>query len=237
MKVTVSPLSSACGWEGVVERERRVGGVRTMRPSVFRIGRAAPLPCSPPRGRHRSRPPHNPPRHRHQARDRAVNIPSGASQARQARHRGGVGGRRRHTHTRPRPRPLRRAFSFFFFSSCLPSRSSSHLHRDDVLVARALQHLGHVGQVDAHGQVAVAPEVVEAVGAQLHRDERDVRRVHRLQREPRRGAVKVGVRDQVLDRLQQLLEQDALGEAGLKHGEEEGGGCGGVRVEGEKLRE
>jgi LPS O-antigen subunit length determinant protein (WzzB/FepE family) len=44
-----------------------------------------------------------------------------------------------------------------------------------------------------------------------------VRRVHSLERNALRGAVKVGVVDKVLDRLEDLLEDRALGQPGLKH--------------------
>lgn len=75
----------------------------------------------------------------------------------------------------------------------------------------------HVGQVHAHGHVAVAAVVLEPVVAQQQRDERDVRAVHRLQREPVAGAVEVGVGDEVLDGLEHLLQEASLDETGLKH--------------------
>ena len=69
--------------------------------------------------------------------------------------------------------------------------------------------------------VAVAAVVLEALLAQVQGHEGDVRRVHGLHGEARGGAVEVGVRHQVLHRLQQLLEQDAPRQAGLKHGWQE----------------
>ena len=47
--------------------------------------------------------------------------------------------------------------------------SVSHLHRHRVVVVGALKHLGHVVEVDAHREVAVAAVVLEAVGAELLR--------------------------------------------------------------------
>lgn len=44
---------------------------------------------------------------------------------------------------------------------------ASHLHSEHIIVAHALQDLGHVVQAHAHAQVAVASEVVEAVRAEL----------------------------------------------------------------------
>jgi hypothetical protein len=75
----------------------------------------------------------------------------------------------------------------------------------------------HVGQVHAHGHVAVAAVVLEPVVAQQQRDERDVRAVHRLQGEPVAGAVEVSVGDEVLDGLEHLLQEASLDETGLKH--------------------
>ena len=49
--------------------------------------------------------------------------------------------------------------------------SVSHLHRHRVVVVGALKHLGHVVEVDAHREVAVAAVVLEAVGAELLRRE------------------------------------------------------------------
>ena len=43
----------------------------------------------------------------------------------------------------------------------------AHLHGQDVIVAHALQNLGHVVEADAHAQVPVATEVLKAIRAQL----------------------------------------------------------------------
>ena len=83
------------------------------------------------------------------------------------------------------------------------------LHGDDVIVAGALEHLGHVVEVHAHAEGAVAPEVVEAVRAQHEGHEGDMGRVHGLEAEPGRGAIKVGICHQILDGLQHLLQQSA----------------------------
>lgn len=68
--------------------------------------------------------------------------------------------------------------------------------------------------------------MLEALGAEQERDERDVRGVHGLQREAGAGAVEVGVVDQVLDRLQHLLQQAPLHQPEFQH---LGGGGGGER--------
>mmetsp|Transcript_25393 Transcript_25393/g.51039 ORF Transcript_25393/g.51039 Transcript_25393/m.51039 type:complete len:239 (-) Transcript_25393:158-874(-) len=60
------------------------------------------------------------------------------------------------------------------------------LESDDVVVIAALEHLAHVCQVDAQRDVAVAAEMVEAVGTQQQRHERHVAGVHGLQRDARR---------------------------------------------------
>jgi hypothetical protein len=91
------------------------------------------------------------------------------------------------------------------------------LDGDDVVVSGAAEHLGHVVEVHAHGEVAVAAVVLEPLGAEEQRDERDVAGIHGLQREPRPGAVEVGVGDQLPDRLQDLLEEAPLHKPQLGH--------------------
>ena len=51
------------------------------------------------------------------------------------------------------------------------------LERHDVIIVAALEHLAHRREVDAQGDVAIAAVVVEAIGAQQQRHERDVARV------------------------------------------------------------
>lgn len=75
----------------------------------------------------------------------------------------------------------------------------------------------HVRKVHAHAQRPVASIVLEAVAAKEEGDEGDVRRVHSLKAEARRGTVEVSISDEVLDGLQHLLQQATLGEASLKH--------------------
>ena len=77
------------------------------------------------------------------------------------------------------------------------------LDGDDVIVAGALEHLGHVGEVDAHGDVAVAAVVLEALGSEEEGNQGNVAGVHRR-------AVEVGVVHQILDRLHHLLQQAPL---------------------------
>mgnify|MGYP003702187473 CR=1 FL=1 len=91
------------------------------------------------------------------------------------------------------------------------------LDGDDVVVARAAEHLGHVVEVHPHGEVAVAAVVLEPLGAEEQRDEGDVAGIHGLQREPRPRAVEVGVRHQLPDRLQHLLQQAPLHKPQLQH--------------------
>jgi hypothetical protein len=93
---------------------------------------------------------------------------------------------------------------------CDGVRSIVGLDGDDVVVAGAAEHLGHVIEVHAHGEVAVAAVVLEPLGAEEQGDERDVAGVHGLQREPGPGAVKVGIGDQLADGLQDLLEEAPL---------------------------
>lgn len=81
------------------------------------------------------------------------------------------------------------------------------LHGNDVIVAGALEHLGHIVQVHAHAEGAVAAEVVEAVRAQHEGHQGHMGGVHGLQAEASGCAVEVGIRHQVLNGLQHLLQQ------------------------------
>lgn len=73
-------------------------------------------------------------------------------------------------------------------------------------------------QVDSHGEVPVAAVRVEAVVPQGELHQRDVRGVHALQGDAGRADVPAGFRDQVLQRLQHLLQDGALDQASLEHG-------------------
>lgn len=71
--------------------------------------------------------------------------------------------------------------------------------------------------VHAHGAVAVAAEVLEAVEAEKQGDQGDVARVHGLEGHPRRRAVEVGVRHQLLHSLQHLLQEAPMNQTQLQH--------------------
>ena len=85
--------------------------------------------------------------------------------------------------------------------------------------SRATSVTHHVGEVHAHGHVAVAAVVLEAVRSEEEGHEGDVGGVHRLEREAVVGAVEVGVGDEILDGLEHLLQEGTLDETGLKHGD------------------
>lgn len=67
------------------------------------------------------------------------------------------------------------------------------LEGDDVVVAGALEHLGHVVEVHSHGKIAVAAVVLEALGSEEQSHQRHVAGVHGLEREPRGRAVEVRI--------------------------------------------
>ena len=92
------------------------------------------------------------------------------------------------------------------------------LEGHDVVVAGALEDLGHVGRVEAKGDGAVTPEVVEAGGAEGDGHEGHVRGVHGLDGQLILGAVDVGVLNEVLDGFDESLEDAALGKSGFEHG-------------------
>jgi len=62
----------------------------------------------------------------------------------------------------------------------------------------------------------VAAEVVEALRTHLERAQRDVRAVHRLQRDARARHVEVGLAHEILEGLNDLLDQIALHETCLR---------------------
>ena len=80
-----------------------------------------------------------------------------------------------------------------------------------------LEDLGHAVQIHAHGELPVAPEPVEAISSQTDGDQGDVRVVHGLQLDAAVATVPGGLLQQLLDRVQHLLEKTALDESGLKH--------------------
>jgi len=90
--------------------------------------------------------------------------------------------------------------------------------RDDIVITRALQNLPHVRGVESQADWPVAPEVVEAAGTQTHGHEGDVGVVHGLDGHLVVGAVDVGLLDEVLQSLDELLENFSLGETGFEHG-------------------
>jgi len=90
---------------------------------------------------------------------------------------------------------------------------------EDVVVVGAAENLGHVGEVQAHGEVAVAAVVIEGIGAEEERDERDAAGVHGLELQARAREFEVGLTEQVADaeRLQDILEEGRLHQPQLQH--------------------
>lgn len=91
------------------------------------------------------------------------------------------------------------------------------LQGQNIVVLCCSQDLGQGAKVDSKGDVAVAAVRGEAFGLQHHGDERDVRVVHGLQGDAAVVAVEVAVLDEILDRIDDLLEELGLLEAGFKH--------------------
>ena len=115
-------------------------------------------------------------------------------------------------------------------------RVLSHLslEGDGVRVVGTLQNLAKVATVEAEGDVAVAPKVVEAVGAEGDGAEGDVGAVHGLDAEALLGAVNVGVGDEVLreDKRGGYARLVMVGVRRRRFGDEMGGREGGSRVSG-----
>jgi len=95
-----------------------------------------------------------------------------------------------------------------------------HLDGEDVVVVGAAENIGHVGEVQAHGEVAVAEVVIEGIGTEEERDERGAAGVHGLELKARAGEFEVDLTGQVEDaeRLQDILEGGRLHQPQLQHG-------------------
>ena len=107
-----------------------------------------------------------------------------------------------------RPRPHKKqACRHYQVSGCTHVLG---LEGDDVVVVSTLQDLGQRGHVHADGHFTVASVMIEAFCLELHGHQRHMRGVHGLQGDARGGAVEVGLRDEVLDGLDELLEQGSL---------------------------
>jgi hypothetical protein len=115
------------------------------------------------------------------------------------------------------------------------------LQRQGIVVLGRAQHLLQTAEVDSQRDVSVAAELSKSLRLQMHRHQRYVRVVHRLQRDSRVIAVEVAILDQVLDGIDDLditvspnnnkkpplhplwlehtnlLQHDSLIEAGFKH--------------------
>mmetsp|Transcript_25832 Transcript_25832/g.79718 ORF Transcript_25832/g.79718 Transcript_25832/m.79718 type:complete len:331 (-) Transcript_25832:20-1012(-) len=89
---------------------------------------------------------------------------------------------------------------------------------DDVVVLGGLEDLAERLEVDAQHRLALARVHGEAAAAERQGDERDVRGVHGLDADARRRGLEVGLGDELLDRLHDLLPQQALGDLRFEHG-------------------
>lgn len=91
------------------------------------------------------------------------------------------------------------------------------LERDDVVVVGALEDLAHRGHVDAELDRAVAAVGLKALGAEEQSNKRNVAAVHGLELNTSARALKVGLGDEILDGLEDLLEKVAVRQTSLKH--------------------
>ena len=74
-----------------------------------------------------------------------------------------------------------------------------------------------ISSLPAHGDVAVAAVVLEALKSEEERDEGNMVGVHGLEGEPYGGAVEVCIVHELLDGLQNLLQEGALHETEFQH--------------------
>lgn len=91
------------------------------------------------------------------------------------------------------------------------------LDGDDVIIASAAQHFGHVVEIHAHGEVAVAAVVLKALWSEQESYQRHVAGVHGLEGKAGGGTVEVGVVDQLPHRIENLLEKAPLNQPQLQH--------------------
>lgn len=84
------------------------------------------------------------------------------------------------------------------------------LESHNVVVPGALDDLGKGLNIHANGHVAVTAKVLKALRAKEEDNKGHMGGVHGLHGNPRVGAVKVGVRDEVLDRVENLFQHNGL---------------------------
>ncbi len=72
------------------------------------------------------------------------------------------------------------------------------LDGDDVIVAGALEHFGHVVEVHPHRHVTVTAVVFEALGSKEQSHQSHVAGIHGLEGKASGGAVEVGIVNQIL---------------------------------------
>ena len=80
-----------------------------------------------------------------------------------------------------------------------------------------LEDLRHAVQIHPHGKLPVTTETVEAISSQTDGDERDVGVVHGLQLDAAVATVPGRLFQQLLDRVQHLLQKTALDKSSLEH--------------------
>lgn len=83
-----------------------------------------------------------------------------------------------------------------------------HLEGDNIIVISALQHLVHVSQVHARGEVAIAALILlDAIRLEEEEgDECRVAKIHGLERQSNGGTVKIAIIDQVFDWFLNFLQ-------------------------------
>ena len=99
---------------------------------------------------------------------------------------------------------------------CAPEREMLEI-KHTLDVSNLLEDLVHAVEIHPHGELPVAPEPVEAISSETDGDEGDVGVVHSLQLDAAVAAVPGRLLQQLLDRVQHLLQKTALDESGLEH--------------------
>ena len=92
-----------------------------------------------------------------------------------------------------------------------------NFHGDDVFVCTISEDFEHLGEVHAHADGPVAPELVKAVGSHVYSHQQDMRVVHTLKLDAFVAPIQRGLVQEIFHSLQNCFEETSLDKPGLKH--------------------
>ena len=89
---------------------------------------------------------------------------------------------------------------------------------DDIVVASTLENLSDVLDGEAKSERLVTTVGVKTILLHVERHERDMTGIHSLDGHALGTDIDVGIVNEVLDRVNELLEVGGVGDCGFKHG-------------------